>query len=219
MTKIECLKYLISSLQSKINSQELSANDVVNATKTLAGIGYKYDANLFPALNVDARYSPDIGSQPNNLAEALLWKMGKWNIYKDFVKSYSSDDPLTKKTDVVFSAFAKHLKQGDNPIYDQHTLRAMWAININLNNEEQEQCKAALVKSKGKDQGKWKATLSGSETINCYELYVRHLNTLAAGKVSKSALDKLLMPLGQALKINFTTYEAIIPLRKNAGNS
>ena len=83
--------------------------------------------------------------------------MGKWNVYKDFVNNYNSTGPLTKTTDVVFAAFAKHLKDRFNPIYDQHALRAMWAINTKLDAQEKEKCKSALFKSKGKDKGNWKA--------------------------------------------------------------
>ncbi|MDT8386767.1 MAG: hypothetical protein RQ736_04595 [Thiogranum sp.] len=84
-----------------------------------------------------------IDAAKRRIAEALLWKMGKWNIYKDFVNNYNSSDSLAKKTDVVFAAFAKHLRDSANPVYDQHALRAMWAINANLVSQEKEQCKAA----------------------------------------------------------------------------
>lgn len=206
MDKIEPLKKLISSLQEKIRNQSLDSDAVETATKNLASIGYQYDASLFPELKADAEFSSTVGSEPNNLAEALLWKMGKWNVYKDFVNNYNSNGSLAKKTDVVFAAFAKHLRDSANPIYDQHALRAMWAINENLTHQEKEQCKAALFKSKGKEKGKWKATLSGRETITCYNLYVDKLSALSNNGLSKGALDKLLMPLGQALKLNCKNY-------------
>ena len=206
------LKKLIKSLQKNIKSNSLGCAAVESATEKLAQIGYKYDASLFPSLPANANFNSSIDNAPTNLAEALLWKMGKWNVYKDFVKNYNSNDPLVKKSDVVFAAFARHLKNSDNPIYDQHALRAMWAINIKLIPDQSEQCKSALIKSKGKEKGNWKATLSGSQTIACYELYVTQLNTLTANGVSKSAMDKLLMPLGQALKKhanNFSEFELL----------
>ncbi len=212
MEKFQNLKMLIKSLQDKIRENSLDSESVKTATENLATIGYKYDGNLFPELPADSEFGSSVGLEPNNLAEALLWKMGKWNVYKDFVRSFSSDAPLTKKTDVVFAAFAKHLRDADNPIYDQHALRAMWAINANLESNERDQCKAALIKSKGKDKGQWKATLSGSETITCYNLYVAQVNDLAKNGLSKSVLDKLLMPLGQALKSNSKNYNEFVKL-------
>lgn len=218
LDKIEQLKKLISSLQEEIRKESLNCDAIKTATETLASIGYQYDANLFPELKADAEFTSTVGSQPNNLAEALLWKMGKWNVYKDFVNNYNSNGSLVKKTDVVFAAFAKHLRDSANPIYDQHALRAMWAINTHLEPQEKEQCKAALFKSKGKEKGKWKATLSGSETITCYNLYVAKLSALSNNGLSKSALDKLLMPLGQALKLNCKNYEDFISLCGNGEN-
>jgi len=203
----ELLKNLIGSLQEKIRVKSLDGTAVNSAIEDLAKIGYQYDANLFPELPANAEFCSDVGAAPNNLAEALLWKMGKWNVYRDFVNNYNSIGALVKKSDVVFAAFAKHLKDSSNPIYDQHALRAMWAININLTSEEKMQCKSALIKSKGKEKGKWKATLSGRETIACYELYVAQLNALIGNDLSKSAVDKLLMPLGQALKNHAESYD------------
>lgn len=203
MDKIKKLTILIVSLQEKLRTNTLDVGAVKTATEILAGIGYQYDTNLFPELKADAKFSATVESSPNNLAEALLWKMGKWHVYKDFVNNYSSNGHLSKKTDVVFAAFAKHLKNDANPIYDQHALRAMLAINTNFEPYEKEQCKAALFKSKGKEKGKWKAVLSGRETIACYNLYVAKLNELSNTGLSTSALDKLFMPLGQALKENF----------------
>lgn len=215
MDKLEQLGKVVSSLQDGIRQQSLNSDVVEAATKTLADIGYQYDASIFPELKTDAEFSSTVGSQPSNLAEALLWKMGKWNVYKDFANNYQKNSSLTKQTNVVFAAFAKHLRDRTNPIYDQHALRAMWAINTSLESQEKEQCKAALFKSKGKEKEKWKATLSGRETITCYNLYVSKLNTLSNSGLSMSTLDKLLMPLGQALKINCSNYEEFTKLCGN----
>lgn len=201
------LKKLVQSLQGKIRGGSLDSSEIKFATEALASIGYQYNANLFPELSIDADFSSTISDSPNSLAEALLWKMGKWNIYRDFVNNYSSDNALVKKSNVVFSAFAKHLRNSNSPIYDQHTLRAMWAINTNLTPKHRMQCKSVLIKSKGKEKGEWKSTLSGSETIACYELYVAQLNELTSNSLSKSTLDKLLMPLGKALKFYTKNYE------------
>ena len=142
---------------------------IVQLLETLTNIGYQYDSELFPELPTNAEFCSNIDDAPNSLAEALLWKMGKWGVYRDFVNNYNTDGPLVKKTDVVFSAFAKHLKNSDNPIYDQHALRAIWDIGTNLSPDQRMQCKSALIKSKGIERGSWKTTLSGKETIACYE--------------------------------------------------
>lgn len=201
------LKRLVQSLQGTIKDGSLNSSGIKFATESLTSIGYQYNANLYPELSIDANLSSTISDSPNSLAEALLWKMGKWNIYRDFVNNYNSDSALVRKSDVVFSAFAKHLKNSNSPIYDQHTLRAMWAINTNLTPKHRMQCKSVLIKSKGEKKGEWKSTLSGSETIACYELYVAQLNELASNSLSKSTLDKLLMPLGQALKFYTKNYD------------
>lgn len=201
------MKELIRSLQNRITEGSLDRSAIKTATEALSNMGYQYDVVLFPELAANTEYSSDVGGAPKNLAEALLWKMGKWNVYRDFVNNYKSDGPLVKKTDVVFAAFAKHLKNQHNPIYDQHALRAMWAISPNLTHNQRMQCKSALVKSKGKDKGKWKATLSGRETIACYELYIVQLELLTSNGLSNSAVDKLLMPLGQAIKNQTKSYD------------
>jgi hypothetical protein len=146
MKDFDNLTRLVKSLQSLITDNKLSVESVKKSKEELGSLGYKYDVNLFPELKTDAKFSSVIGSAPSNLAEALLWKMGKWNVYKEFINNYNSTGPLTKTTDVVFTAFAKHLKDSSNPIYDQHALRAMWAINTKLNEQEKNKCKSALFK-------------------------------------------------------------------------
>ena len=67
---------------------------------------------------------------------------------------------------------------------------------------------SALLMIRGKRSGGWRENLSGSSTIACYELYVKHLGELAALKDGAPIgdLDKLLMPLGKALKSTTTSY-------------
>src|SRR6185437_7897183 len=95
---------------------------------------------------------------PANLSEALLWKLGKWKSYKKFASNYKNSAAQPTKTDVVFFAFARHLEDRDNnPIYDQHAIRALWAICGKLTPEECERCKSVLLDG----EGKWKTTGSG----------------------------------------------------------
>ena len=201
------LRRLVAALKAGIQEGKLNDEFLTHAISELSEIGYRYDADLFPEIKHGAGFSSDLAQAPSNLAEALLWKMGKWRVYKDFVANYRAGSPRFQKTDVVFSAFAKHLKDESNPIYDQHALRAMWAINPNVTPEDASRCRAVLFKSKGKGKDRWKATLSGADTISCYDWYVSELEVISSGRVSKSSLDKLLMPLGQALKTICENYQ------------
>jgi len=201
------LRRLVAGLKAGIKEGKLNDEFLTHAIGELSEIGYRYDADLFPEIKLGAGFFSDLAPAPSNLAEALLWKMGKWGVYKDFVANYRARSPKFRKTDVVFAAFARHLKDESNPIYDQHALRAMWAINPNVTPEDASRCRAVLFKSKGNSKDRWKATLSGAETISCYDWYVSQLEVISSGRVSKSDLDKLLMPLGQALKTICENYQ------------
>jgi hypothetical protein len=201
---------LIGSLQCAVARGALDRETVHAAIKTLSGIGYVYDYGTFPALVGTESFTDASGDTPSNLAEALLWKLGKWKSYKRFSANYANDDSSPTKTDVVFYAFARHLKDKSNPIYDQHALRALWAICGKLTNAEKEQCRSVLFDARHK----WRQTASGDEAIECYELFVWHVNDLvsAAGSATKPEIDHLLMPLGQAIKKSSGTYSEFCSL-------
>ena len=55
--------------------------------------------------------------------------------------------------------------------------------------------------------------MSGRDTVICYNLYVCRISALCSDEVSHGELDKLLMPLGQAVKDNFKTYSSFRQLR------
>ena len=198
MTNASPLGKLIRDLQNAISSGGMDQKTVEGAVKTLASLGYEYDHERFPPLVNTEVYTDTSGHAPSDLAEALLWKLGKWKSYKKFAANYMAKDPKPTKTDVVFLAFAKHLKDKNNPIYDQHAIRALWAICVKFTDDEKKKCKSLLFD--GKD--KWKQASSGGETIECYELFVKHINDLVSisGGVTKEEIDHLLMPLGQAIK-------------------
>lgn len=189
---------LIAKLQKAVSSDCMNREVVLEAIADLSELGYKYDSESFPALFGTESFKDTSGDTPSNLAEALLWKLGKWKSYKRFSKNYSTTDSKATNTDVVFFAFAKHLKDKDNPIYDQHAIRALWAICGKLSDDEKKKCRSVLIDS----NDRWKQTGSGRDTIECYELYVRRINELVSviGAPTKSEIDRLLMPLGQAIK-------------------
>jgi len=202
------LETIVASLRNHVQEGTLSARAVQVATSELAEHGNKYDAVLFPALPSDFHWSVPALDAPESLAEALLWKMGKWKVYKSFVAHYSSTSTTPKNTDAVFHAFAKHLRDRDKPIYDQHALRALWAVDTHLTPEQAGICRKLLVKK----SGAWKPIASGTNTSAGYKLYVDRITELRKGGASLNALDKLLMPLGQALKRNTANVSEFVKL-------
>ncbi len=205
------LPELIASLQKSVSSGGMTSAIVAKSIKELATLGHQYDYDTFPKLENTEDFIDDSGETPRNLAEALLWKLGKWKSYKKFAMQYSQENSQPTDTDVVFFAFAKHLKNQNNPIYDQHAIRAMWAICSNLTEDEKAKCKRLLMNTKEE----WKEAGSGSSAVNCYNIYVRHLNDMVKAGATKREIDLLLMPLGQALKKstrNFRKFSALCNL-------
>jgi hypothetical protein len=193
----------------------LTAADVREATKELAAYGYQYDLALFPSIPAHYQWDVSAHDRPQSLAEALLWKMGKWKVYKSFVAHYSDPASKPKKTDVVFYAFARHLQNDGNPIYDQHALRALWAIDTGLNSDQARICRKLLTNR----DGKWKPIISGSNTSAGYDLYIERISEIKKGGASLGDLDKLLMPLGQALKSETANVTDFIQLTDCAAGS
>ena len=177
---------------------------------TLAKLGYEYNYDIFPRLSDTEKFADRSGETPGDLAEALIWKLGKWKSYKNFCKKFSEADSQPSNTDVVFFAFGRHLKNKDNPIYDQHAIRALWAICKSLSQEEQSKCKKLLMNKKNE----WKSAGTGSSAIDCYNIFKMHLDEIVKGGSSKSDLDRLLMPLGQAIKRSSKNYSEFMNLCK-----
>ncbi len=202
------LKSIVSLLRINIQAKTLNAEIVQTATANLAKHNYEYDATLFPSLPSTPQWAVPQLTKPESLAEALLWKMGKWKIYKSFVAHYSNPSSTSKNTDVVFYAFAKHLQNEANPIYDQHALRALWAIDTNLTQQQARICRSLLAKK----DGDWKPIATGSNASAGYQLYVERISKLGECGASLSVLDRLLMPLGQALKDNTANISEFVKL-------
>ena len=159
---------------------------------------YAYNNEKFPRLVNTPALKGECPDRPRSLAEALLWKIGKWNAYRNFVNFHARDLELPQNAQsAVFEAFALHLKDpNSNPIFDQHTLRALWAI-LQFSAGEAENCRGFLVDG----DGKWRTVGASAYSIACYKLFrnqVRDLETSGLGALD--TIDKLLMPLGQALK-------------------
>lgn len=191
------MENLINHLQVNVKEKKIDGKLIASAISYLVDLGYEpYDKEKFPTLVNTESFNSTIGSTPENLAEALLWKLGKWPVYKTFVENYKNDDLEVSSTGgVVLSAFAKHLHDNDRPIYDQHAIRAIWAI-CELDEKEQALCKNLLVKK----SGEWKDTGSGDDG-SCYQLFVSWIKKICTeNNLDHRDWDTLLMPLGQALK-------------------
>lgn len=193
------IQRIIFSLRKHANNGTLDETIVFKFTTELSRYGYQYAKVIYPTIPPDYHWPIPTLNAPQTLSEALLWKMGKWSIYKSFVEHYKNSTSVPAKTDVVFYAFAKHLRDSTRPIYDQHVLRALWAIDTNLTVRQIGICHALLINKK---DGKWKPIASGSKTQEGYDLYVDRIINLCKGGATQSSLDKLFMPLGRAIKEN-----------------
>jgi hypothetical protein len=197
MSMSDNIAQIVKELRYFTAKQNLDAATTAKATATLAEVGYQYDPDLFPPLPSDHDWGIASTAAPQTLAEALLWKMGKWKVYQRFASHFSNETSQSNGTDVVFFAFAKHLRTRSNPIFDQHALRALWAIDSGMTEDLSSKCKSVLLSN-----GEWKPIASGRNTIEAYKLYISRVEQLCSSRDSPSleALDRLLMPLGQAIK-------------------
>jgi len=210
------LRDLIRFLQGEVAKGGPTSGATADVTKRLAELGYPYEHTKFPPLVNTTKFSSGAGGSPSSLAEALLWKIGKWNDYKKFVSQYANDASVPGKTDIVFFAFARHLKSpSDRPIYDQHALRAMWAICKTFTPKDLALCESFLMSAGRRKKGsttsrsdkKWKQTGNGRTAAECYEIFLKHLPDLKRGATNRE-IDLVLMPLGQAIKKETGNYAA-----------
>jgi hypothetical protein len=191
------LRELLCLLQGAVAHDALDEACLAAAIDDLHALGYRYEALKFPPLpDNTADFDTSVGDAPRTLAEAMLWKLGKWPAYKSFSKNFcNAQHRVSADGGVVFSAFALHLQDQSNPIYDQHAIRALWAIS-SFSDEEEKRCTSLLFKG----NGDWKDAGSGDDGA-CYQVFVRHVSALCErNRIEHGKLDKLLMPLGQAIK-------------------
>ncbi|MCK8514998.1 hypothetical protein M0534_01455 [Methylonatrum kenyense] len=210
------LKKLVCSLRQLIRESALSAETILEKRKELENIHskYKFDEKAYPDLKLNGK-SPftgdvqvDKNEPPRSLAEFFIWKQGAWKKYQTLRNYFSSagveicDDKIRDKKYIVHAAFAKHLMDPrENPIFDQHALRALWAIDPGIAPEEHGVIAHFLFKKPDSDEEQWKANGSGESAGKCYTIFKRRIGKISnKNKVSHGELDKLLMPLGRALK-------------------
>jgi len=196
------LKLLIEKLRVAVDSGKMTSDFVSKSIAEIKEIGFEYNYDKFPLLVDTESFSDTSLGSPSNLAEALLWKIGKWKTYKKFCNQFADQNSEPSNTDVVFYAFAKHLKDNDNPIYDQHAMRGIWAICSDLDASEVAKCKHLLFDT----SNKWKSTGTGANATACYEIFLNRMARIVKDGCTKEELDRLLMPLGQAIKKETNTY-------------
>lgn len=190
------LQSLVHQTQDRFRANVIDLQNVSTITNALAAGGFSYDRVKFPTLVDTENFTDTAGDSPSSLAEALLWKLGKWKSYVKFSEQYHDLTTQPTNSDTVFFAFARHLQDNSNLIYDQHALRALWAIDDTLNDFEVEKIKSVLINGKNE----WKQTGAGSHATDCYEIFTNHANSIISKGIDARTLDDLLMPLGQALK-------------------
>ena len=168
-------------------------------TKWCDALPRKYSSS-YPTLDhpVGQYASPSNNLYPTSLAEALLWKLGKWNTFKTFVSNYANQNPPLPEKGIVFYAFARHLAEEKKPIFDQHALRAAWTV-CNTTVDMDRVFKDSLFNRKGK----WRQTGSGKEFGSCYDFFQELIVSFMPYNYTRKTLvvlDKFLMPLGQTIK-------------------
>jgi hypothetical protein len=125
------LEKIVTTLRDLIQKCTLDADAYQSATTKLAEQNYGYNAKFPPLILSNFSWSSLRLGAPETLAEALLWKRGRWNIYKTFVNYYSNPSILSKSIDTVFFAFAKHLQDSKlQYAIDIHSARS-WRLNRN----------------------------------------------------------------------------------------
>jgi len=77
VTKKTTLKDLIEELQKAIANGGMTKLTVDAAIRNLSELGYQYDYKRFPPLVRTEDFTDTSSDTPSNLAEALLWKLGK----------------------------------------------------------------------------------------------------------------------------------------------
>lgn len=200
------LTQLIARLRRNVSGRALNKQATAEASTALQAINlkYRYDDAGFPRLEKTDSFSDRAGNTPVNLAEALLWKLGRWTAYKNFSGDYHDPSAKAGKQNIVLWAFSRHLMNNDAPIFDQHALRAIWAIG-SLSRDERATCKSFLIDNKGK----WKPHGTGAAGESSYNLFVAKIAELveSGDGITHRDLDRLLMPLGQAIKDLTGTYD------------
>lgn len=170
--------------------------------------GYEYDSGKFPPITQKTFEPPEHElnrkTGPTNLAEALLWKKGDWGKYVDFIDDFKNakSEPEARNSGPVFFAFAEYLNdRRSRPIFDQHSVRALWVLSDEQWELDSEPYRRYLLQGRdGKET--WRNGQAKDYVANpvISDFWACITSACSANNVDQSKLDNLIMPLGQALK-------------------
>ena len=203
-SELNLLKRVVSELRTAFEVDGLGDTMIQRTLNLLAEINsFKpYRADQYPGLVSTESFESSLGQAPASLAEAFIWKQGDWLKYQSFVSYYALDSQEPTSGHVHY-AFAKHLRDPKRiPIFDQNSLRAVWAICPLLTASELRSIESYLVVSSGKNKGAWKSNAGGGGALASMKAFFRVMQVLVSkpGSTNIDSIDKLLMPLGSLLK-------------------
>jgi hypothetical protein len=161
----------------KIN---ISTNDITKLKKS----NILSDENKILPLTDSLDLSP-----LEKLLYSVLWKNGDLGKEKHIVEGVlasEDDDNSSKERGLVFYQYGKHLAKREEPIVDQHTIRAFLLFK-NIESEDSE-----ITKIRKKD------TLKNDELLN-FRIWIK--SSEIGGIDNQFHIDKVLFSLGKAVKI------------------
>src|SRR4051812_5522427 len=85
------LKRIISRLQRAVANGGITRTLLKSTSIELSKLRHSYRHDKFPRLGDMSNIEATLADSPSSLAEALLWKMGKWQAYKSFVGNYTGN--------------------------------------------------------------------------------------------------------------------------------
>ena len=166
---------------------------------------FKYDENKYPPLKFE--FSEEEIKSIKNIFEdsninlqqflkdpiakllyALIWKQGDLAKLKPIVEGMIEEQELQKKEAAIFRQFGRHLKNRDEPIVDQHVLRAYGVFK-----NRGDIFKVSSIRKQEKFQ---------FEMIKCYRDWFKKNKLSEAG--SGTVQDHILFGLGKTIKASKT---------------
>lgn len=173
--------------KNKFNSSKypnLNINISTNDITKLKKLNILSDENKILPLTDSLDLSP-----LEKLLYSVLWKNGDLGKEKHIVEGVlasENDDNSSKERGLVFYQYGKHLAKREEPIVDQHTIRAFLLFK-NIESEDSE-----ITKIRKKD------TLKNDELLN-FRIWIK--SSEIGGIDNQFHIDKVLFSLGKAVKI------------------
>lgn len=173
--------------KNKFNSSKypnLKINISTNDITMLKKLNILSDENKILPLTDSLDLSP-----LEKLLYSVLWKNGDLGKEKHIVEGVlasKDDDNSSKERGLVFYQYGKHLAKREEPIVDQHTIRAFLLFK-NIESEDSE-----ITKIRKKD------TLKNDELLN-FRIWIK--SSEIGGIDNQFHIDKVLFSLGKAVKI------------------